>query len=379
MKLFGIPYEPGQLYRLAGDVLAALLAVRIAFLLRFGSSAEDSGVATIVEEAPWPALVFVFTALLPLYLADAYNPAVDFRRPLELVRLRLAVLGLFLAQVLLFFLFGYDGWGRGVAALASVTFGLLLTVWRPLVSWLGPGPVFRQRALLVGDRDAGHVMEDLLYSREDLRRAYEVVGSLTYPRFGQRRRGDDTDPSVPTSLHGVPVLGEIGDVRRVVEERQIDLVIVAVRGALNGGLTRALLGCKSRGVAVEEMATVYKRLTGKVPVLQLSDSWLLFGPVFAGSSRLGTTFSRLADITFSLIGIVLSAPFIVLAGIAIKLESSGPVFYRQERLGHNEAPFQIIKLRTMREDAEAKSGPVWATKGDARITRVGRWLGPVTE
>ena len=139
-------------------------------------------------------------------------------------------------------------------------------------------------------------------------------------------------------------------------------------------LTRQLLACKTRGVQIEDMPTVYKRLTGKVPVLHLSDDWLIFGPVFSGSSRFSAALQRLADIAIGVVGGALSVLIILPAAILIKLESPGPVFYTQERLGRNERTFRIVKLRTMRSDAEA-GGPQWSQgAGDPRVTRVGRWL-----
>ena len=110
-----------------------------------------------------------------------------------------------------------------------------------------------------------------------------------------------------------------------------------------------------------------------MPILHLSDSWLIFGPVFAGTSAFAGGAQRLVDVLIALIGAIGSRPVVLLAAMVVKLESKGPAFFLQERLGRNERPFKIIKLRTMRTDAEA-AGPQWSQKGDPRVTRVGRFL-----
>jgi sugar transferase (PEP-CTERM system associated) len=123
-------------------------------------------------------------------------------------------------------------------------------------------------------------------------------------------------------------------------------------------------------VSIEEGATFYERVTGRVSLNMIRPSWL----IFTGRGRQ----ARLAAITRSavhrlvaLAGAVLSLPLVVLTAILIKIDSRGPVFYKQERVGKNGRPFVLAKFRSMELDAE-KAGPVWANKGDERITRVGR-------
>jgi sugar transferase (PEP-CTERM system associated) len=123
-------------------------------------------------------------------------------------------------------------------------------------------------------------------------------------------------------------------------------------------------------VAVEESASFYERLTGKISTEMLRPSSL----IFADGSRLRRSYKRvraLGDAVFALIGLVLSLPLMALTAIAIRLESRGPILYTQERVGAHNRTFNIIKFRSMATDAE-KDGPVWAGKSDPRVTRVGR-------
>lgn len=377
MKLFGIPYKPRHLMFLVGDVVSACLAVLFAHSLRYGLDSPFASPAWVFTENPAGLVFFISSNLLLLFVADAYNTALDFRRPPEMLRLWLAVMVSMLVQMLAYFVTPEDTWGRGVAALSCLFFGGLLTGWRALGSSVRPVPVFKRRTLIVGDDEAGQLLAQVIRGNAEHEATYQLVGFLSHPRFGYRRREDRTpDPeSLPAVTLPIPLLGTVSDVQQVVREHRVDLVILAVRGNIGSTLARDLLECKARGVSIEEMPTIYKQLTGKVPILHLSDSWFIFGPVFAGSSRQAAAGQRVMDILLALIGLFGSAPIIALAAVAVKLESRGPAFYLQERLGRNEEPFQIIKLRTMVQDAEAKTGAVWsAGASDPRVTRVGRWL-----
>lgn len=371
MKIFGIPYSRRQVFLAVGDLLLAVLSIALAHLLRFGTHIDAGDVSRL----PSGGLFFIGATFVLLYVADAYNPNTNYRHAAPIIRLNLAVAGSMLVQTVLYFVFPTVWWGRGIAGLTTVIFGVLLTAWRVVASTLRPRPVFRPRTLLVGDGDAEHFLAAAIRAHPDHAAAYDLVGCLVYPAYGRRRLGDQ--PSAPRVVtpEGMPVLGDVYHISDVVQKHRIELVIVAIRGNMSAGMAQRLLVCKALGVQVEEMPTVYKRLMGKVPILHLTDAWLLFGPVFAGSTRLAIVSERAADIVISLVGLALSAPLVALAAVAIKLESPGPVFFLQERLGRNEAPFRIVKLRTMGVDAEARTGAVWSQgAGDPRVTRVGRFL-----
>ena len=126
-------------------------------------------------------------------------------------------------------------------------------------------------------------------------------------------------------------------------------------------------------ISIEECTSFFERITGKVHVDMLRPSWL----IFAGrnrESRIKGLFRELIYRILALVGLVISAPVGIVTAILIKLESRGPVFYRQERVGKNGRTFKVIKFRSMREDAEADGTPVWAADNDDRTTIVGRFI-----
>ncbi|PZP18669.1 MAG: sugar transferase, partial [Sphingomonas hengshuiensis] len=151
-------------------------------------------------------------------------------------------------------------------------------------------------------------------------------------------------------------------------------VVLALEERRNSLPLKDLLRIKTTGVHVNEISTFLERETGRVDLDSVNPSWLIFSDGFSSGRMLSSAFKRLFDIAASLMLLALTMPVMAMTAIAIKLESKGPVFYRQRRVGLYNVGFDIIKLRSMRQDAEAAGKAVWAEKDDPRITRVGRFI-----
>lgn len=355
MMLFGVPATPRQLHFALGDLLVVLLAVGIAHVAVADAGVDAIGLAhraSVLAAATW----------IVLYVVDAYDAGLDFRRRRELARLwvgvGVAVGFALLAEVLL----PRGGWGLAPTAIAATSLALLLPAWRALLCQLSPSAPLRSRTLVVGAGPSARALAEAFRAARDDDRVYELVGVV-----------HDDGPSVTSAT--APLLGRLDELDAVVEAHAIRRIVVACAEPRDAALMRRLLALKARGVAVDDMPTIYKHLTGKVPIRQLSEAWLVFGPPFAGTDRLASIAQRVLDVLVALVGAVLSAPIVAVAALAVRLESKGPAFYLQERVGRDERPFRIVKLRTMREDAEAATGAVWSQgAGDPRVTRVGRFL-----
>ncbi|AJP73800.1 TIGR03013 family XrtA/PEP-CTERM system glycosyltransferase [Sphingomonas hengshuiensis] len=149
-------------------------------------------------------------------------------------------------------------------------------------------------------------------------------------------------------------------------------VVLALEERRNALPLKDLLRIKTTGVHVNEISTFLERETGRVDLDSVNPSWLIFSDGFSSGRMFSSAFKRLFDIAASTLLLLLSAPLVLLTAILIKLESKGPAFYRQRRVGLYGQGFDVIKLRSMREDAEVAGQAVWAEKNDPRITRVGR-------
>jgi hypothetical protein len=234
----------------------------------------------------------------------------------------------------------------------------LMVLWRVSIHWFLGHPDFGERILIVGSGNLAVEVAREVLDRPDA--GYRIVGFV----------GTDAD-LLGKSLINPRVIGMTDQLDEIVKRENIDRIVVAM-GERRGQLpTNKLLQLSLAGeVTIEEGLSFYERITGRVSLNMLRPSWL----IFTGRRRRAKTaeLSRsLVHWFVALMGAILSLPLVLLTAVLIKLESRGPVFYKQERVGKNGHTFVLMKFRSMRVDAE-QDGPVWASKGDARTTRIGR-------
>jgi sugar transferase (PEP-CTERM system associated) len=151
-------------------------------------------------------------------------------------------------------------------------------------------------------------------------------------------------------------------------------VVLALEERRNALPLQDLLRVRTTGVRVCDLSTFLERETGRVDLNSASPSWLFFSDGFAAGRLVSSGAKRAFDIVASLLLLLLTLPVVISTAIAIKLESPGPAFYRQRRVGLNGLGFDIVKLRSMRDDAEVAGTAVWAAEDDPRITRIGRLI-----
>jgi len=168
------------------------------------------------------------------------------------------------------------------------------------------------------------------------------------------------------------VIGDLASLPSIIAQHHIDRVVVSLsdrRGALP---ISELLQAKLSGVRVEDAATTYERIAGKILIESIRPSWLIFSDGFR-ASRTTRLLKRTVDLLLATVGLAVSSPLMLAAAIAIRLESPGPVLYSQERVGEAGRRFILYKFRSMRVDAEA-GAPLWASENDERVTLVGRFI-----
>ncbi len=292
------------------------------------------------------------------YLYDLYDFAHMQDRRALVLRLVQALGLAWVALAVAFYLVPRLMIGRGVS-LISLPLALLgMVVWRAAIHYLMGHPNVGERILIVGSgEDAVELAREVL-ERRDV--GYRIVGFV------------DNDPAlIGQSLINPRVIGLTSELCDIVQRERIDRIIISMGERRGQFPTEQLLKLSLSGdVVIEESTGFYERLTGRVHLSMLRPSWL----IFSGRGREGRTSAVLRLMlhrSVALIGGFVSLPIALLTAILIKLESHGPVLYRQERVGQNGHPFEVFKFRSMRVDAE-KDGPVWASPEDDRVTRVGR-------
>ncbi len=149
-------------------------------------------------------------------------------------------------------------------------------------------------------------------------------------------------------------------------------MVLALEERRNALPLQDLLRVRTTGVAVTNISSFLERETGRIDLRSVNPSWLIFSDGFASGRMVSSAFKRAFDVIASLVLLAFTLPIILLTAVAIRLESKGPAFYRQRRVGLYNQGFDILKLRSMRQDAEVPGHAVWAEKDDPRITRIGR-------
>lgn len=249
--------------------------------------------------------------------------------------------------------------GRRIFFITFSTLLISLTLWRLFYEWWTTRTTFfNKNVLIIGSGNTAKEIARVLLERKGL--GYKVVGFI-----------DEDREKLGRSILNPKVIGTYDNLMEIVEKEKIDRLVVALkdrRGKLPIG---ELLECKLNGVEVEEGPSFYEQITGKILVENLKPSWLIFSDGFKNSlftSRL----KRLTDIFLSVTGLTLTAPLLLTTAILIKLDSPGPIFFRQKRVGKGGTVFNLLKFRSMKLGAEAEMGPIWAIEKDERVTRIGK-------
>ena len=178
----------------------------------------------------------------------------------------------------------------------------------------------------------------------------------------------------PSAVAGAVNRADLSNLPRHLLALGASEVVLALEERRNALPLNDLLKIKTTGVEVHDFSSFLERETGRVDLDSLNPSWLIFSDGFSAGRRLSSWGKRLFDVTVSLLLLVIAAPVILVTAIAVKLESRGPAFYRQRRVGLYGETFDVIKLRSMRTDAEVGGKAVWAQKDDPRVTRIGRFI-----
>ena len=234
---------------------------------------------------------------------------------------------------------------------------LTLLIWRSLYYLILEKKMFAREIVLVG---TGETAEQIARELADNQETGFSIGAL----IGSRPPSFDHP--------NIPVFTSLGDLTREQHLSRIDRIVVALDDRRGTMPIAELLNNKVRGAIIDDGISFYEAITGKILVEKVNPAWLIFSEGF-DCSRMTYLIKRLLDLSLAVVGLTLSLPVALVTAISIRIESPGPVLYRQERVGERGKLFSIIKFRSMRQDAE-KNGAVWASKNDARVTKVGGFI-----
>ncbi|MBZ5657217.1 MAG: TIGR03013 family PEP-CTERM/XrtA system glycosyltransferase [Acidobacteriia bacterium] len=350
IRLFNVYYPIRTLILLIGEALIVWTSFLLAAVLELR---EDSYLVLNYEGGYIKLFVVTGVVLLCSHWFDLYDTARLNTRG-ELYFRLLMVPGL-LAFVMAGISYVRPDYllGGGSSALGLIILTFALFGWRLGYGWLVQLPILVERVYVLGTGErAQRVVQGL---RKDPAIGVEVAS------WTGKLEGAVTRESVAAHL------------MEVAKKQRVHRVIVAMPDRRGTIPMQELLELRMQGVKIEEATSWLEKISGKIEVDNLYPSWLVFSEGFRRSVPF-IVIRRVISITVSLIGLILAAPLVPLIILAIVVDSRGPVFYTQSRVGKGGRVFKVVKFRTMRQDAEAASGPTWAGDNDPRVTRVGKFL-----
>ncbi len=301
----------------------------------------------------------VLVCELSLYYNDLYDFQILkqhsdlFVRLLQAFGISCAVLALF------YYIHPVVGLGRGIAALAAPTILTLTLGWRLLLDRTDALLHRPERVLIVGTGPAGISLTREIISRPELN--LKVVGFL-----------DERGENIGKSLVNPGIIGAVSEISSIASGQKVDRIVLSLGERRGCTPSQQLLQLKFAGVPVEDAHSCYERITGRILLERLSPSWLILSEGFKKSGFLLAA-KRALDIVTALLGLTLTLPLMAGVAVAVWLETGRPILFRQARVGLMGRHFQMLKFRSMVQNAEA-NGPSWAAHGDRRITRVGAFI-----
>jgi sugar transferase (PEP-CTERM system associated) len=351
IRLFNVYYPIRTLVLVTGDAMMVWVSLLLGTVLQYR---EDAYLVLNFEYGYYKIIAVTLFVLLVGHWLDLYDLA-SFDSKDELYFRILLVPGLLALLIAIIgslfpkFLLGKHAFLFGLAILT-----LALFAWRSAYVWIAENPYLRERVYVLGTGERAKRLVTGLAERTEL--GIDVVG------WSGEVEGDLTRENISSHLLAI------------VRERKVHRIIVAMQDRRHTLPMSDLLQLRlEQSVQIEDSTTWLEKISGKIEVDQLHPSWIVFaqGFRFSGSFRF---VQRILNFLAGLTSLLLSTPLIPFILIAIKSDSSGPVLYRQKRVGRGGRIFTCYKFRTMRPDAEADIGPTWADDDDPRITRVGRFL-----
>ena len=337
------------------DAMLLMVSAELGWVIR----AHQIGMLVQPITTRVPQLISFAAALqISLIAVGAYGAGSFLSLRFAAARLAVAIsLGVIFLSLIFFLVPALSFWRSNLLYSMVVATLLLVTVRALLGKTLG-GDHFKRRIMILGAGD----------------RAARIGALVGQPGINFVVAGYVAMAEAAAVVPGAVSRGDIPNLARHVVDRNASEVVLALEERRNALPLKDLLRIKTTGVLVSEITTFLERETGRIDLNSVNPSWLIFSDGFASGRMVSSFFKRAFDIVASLLLLAIALPVIAITAVAIKLESNGPAFYRQRRVGLYNQPFDILKLRSMRQDAEIGGTAQWAAERDPRVTRVGRLI-----
>lgn len=351
---------------LFSDLIGINFSFVVIFLLRFETGMYDNTIQLAWTDMQFPLVVLSAFWILLFASNGLYKIQRALSRSDELINVvKYTFIGIFLVYLLTVDLDNPVTFGKSILIFYGITLITATSIGRMLIRSIHLNLLERGKGLaqtlIIGLNRRGLMVQDAFFSNP--RSGYHPLGFV-------RMEGEAADD--PGQLK-IPVLGELKDISSLISNNQIDEVILALERDHHDRTVDIIRLLQDHKVGIKTNPDMYDAISGLARTQQLHGIPLIdimpdYMPLWERAAK------RLFDIVVAILALTLISPILLIIAIAIKLDSKGPIFFAQERVGKDGKPFNVIKFRTMIQDAEANTGPVWATEADPRVTRVGRVL-----
>lgn len=336
-----------------GDFILSIFALYLAFFIRLDLIPKTEEIFNLTGAK---LLIFGLVLIFSSFILEMYNQEKNGGKKEIVLKVFIGLVISFVMLSSIYYIIPLIMFGRGLLLISFLSFGILQFSWHVSFRFLNLHS-FARKIVILGTGQLAHKMGEVITSTNH---NYVLAGFVNLP-----------SETVCVPEHSILKNGN-GLVDLIKKENAHKLVVSLSerRGVFP---LKDVLGCKFSGINVIDAPSFYEEMTGKLLLEDITPSWFIFSDGF----RI-TFFKRfckmIIDIFIASIGLILTLPLFSMIALAIKIDSSGPIFFRQFRVGKDENNFILYKFRTMHQDAESKTGAVWAQKNDPRITRVGRIL-----
>ncbi len=337
-----------------GDIICALGGISAAFLIWFG---QMPLITDLYGADKYRLAVFVLVLFFTSSAVELYEIKKTFSVTDVIARIILSIFFSFAILLSFYYLAPSFTYEIGILTLSLTAFGIFQYSWHANYRAIIRFPGFARRVLILGTGPLARQIGAIINTSNG---NYVLAGYLNCS-------------SEPVTVPGGAIVGNNNNLLETAIRQKAHEIVVSLSERRGVFPLESMLICKMRGIEVVEAPAFYEKMTGKLLLEYINPSWLIFSTGFRVTSIL-RMIKRFKDLVIALVGLLFSLPLLLLIAILIKMDSPGPVFFRQERVGERDVNFTLFKFRSMRQDAEKMTGAVWASENDPRVTRIGGLL-----
>ncbi len=355
MSIFKNPFTSRNILLLMGDILIAIFCVYAGAFLRYYGPTPLT-LNEYYDLLP-KAIAFAASVTFMSFFLDMYD--VEKKDGVKDICLKVLISAFFASLMLgaVYYFIPSSRIIRGTMFFSLSLFVLIQSLWHIGYSMILELPVAVKKVLILGTGPIANKMGNIVHSNNN---GVSLAGYVTC--LGE-----------PINVPAQAVVGNGDGILAIAMKEKVQQIVVSLserRGTLP---VREILNCKLQGIEVIDGPSFYEQMTGKLLIENINPSHLIFSDGFR-LTLFRSYVKRMFDIIFATISTAFAIPFLLILPVLIKIDSKGPVFFKQRRIGEGEKEFMVYKFRTMVEGAETKTGPVWSQTGDSRITKLGRLL-----